>query len=198
MHGVVADVLRHGGGDHGARPARPGAGAAARSRTAAAIRQLLGLAPQDRAASCATATRRTCRSTTSQVGDLLRVRPGEKSPGRRRRSTGTARSTSRWSPASRCRSRRAGRRVTGGTINGTGSFLMRAERVGGDTLLAQIVRMVGEAQRSRAPIQRLADRDRRRTSCRRSCCRGRRLRRVGRRRARSRAWRTRSSTPSPC
>ena len=51
----------------------------------------------------------------------------------------------------------AGSRVTGGTINGTGSLLIRAERVGGDTLLAQIVRMVGEAQRTRAPIQRLAD-----------------------------------------
>ena len=50
-----------------------------------------------------------------------------------------------------------GQRVTGGTINGTGSFVMRAERVGSDTLLAQIVRMVGEAQRTRAPIQRLAD-----------------------------------------
>ena len=48
--------------------------------------------------------------------------------------------------------------MTGGTVNGTGSFVMRAERVGSDTLLAQIVRMVGEAQRSRAPIQRLADR----------------------------------------
>ena len=47
--------------------------------------------------------------------------------------------------------------MTGGTVNGTGTFVMRAERVGSDTLLAQIVRMVGEAQRSRAPIQRLAD-----------------------------------------
>ena len=52
----------------------------------------------------------------------------------------------------------AGARVTGGTVNGTGTFVMRAERVGDETLLAQIVRMVGEAQRSRAPIQRLADR----------------------------------------
>ena len=50
-----------------------------------------------------------------------------------------------------------GRKVTGGTVNGTGSFVMRAERVGNDTLLARIVRLVGEAQRSRAPIQRLAD-----------------------------------------
>ena len=48
-------------------------------------------------------------------------------------------------------------KVTGGTINGTGSFVMKAERVGSDTLLAQIVKMVGEAQRTRAPIQRLAD-----------------------------------------
>src|SRR2546430_9926753 len=53
--------------------------------------------------------------------------------------------------------REAGRRVIGGTVNGTGSFQMRAERVGEATLLAQIVRMVGEAQRSRAPIQRVAD-----------------------------------------
>ena len=51
----------------------------------------------------------------------------------------------------------AGDKVTGATVNGTGTFVMRAERVGADTLLAQIVRMVGEAQRSRAPIQRLAD-----------------------------------------
>ena len=50
-----------------------------------------------------------------------------------------------------------GDHVTGGTVNGTGGFVMRAERVGSDTLLAQIVRMVSEAQRSRAPIQRLAD-----------------------------------------
>jgi len=51
-----------------------------------------------------------------------------------------------------------GSRITGGTVNGTGSFIMRAERVGSETLLAQIVRMVGEAQRTRAPIQRVADR----------------------------------------
>src|SRR5207249_1852476 len=52
----------------------------------------------------------------------------------------------------------AGTKVIGGTVNGTGGFLMRAERVGSETLLAQIVRLVGEAQRSRAPVQRLADR----------------------------------------
>ena len=61
----------------------------------------------------------------------------------------------------------AGTKVTGGTVNGTGTFVMRAERVGADTLLAQIVRMVSEAQRSRAPIQRLAD-----TVSRLVCARG--------------------------
>ena len=95
--------------------------------------------------------------------------------------------------------KRQGDRVTGGTVNGTGAFVMRAERVGSDTLLAQIVRMVSEAQRSRAPIQRLAD-----------VVAGwfvpaviaiaviyvRRLGdAVGRRAA---AWRTPSSTPWPC
>ena len=64
----------------------------------------------------------------------------------------------RWSPASRFPSRKSvNSKVTGGTVNGTGAFLMRAERVGSETLLAQIVRMVSEAQRSRAPIQKLAD-----------------------------------------
>ena len=73
-------------------------------------------------------------------------------------SKGKARSMNRWSPASRFPSRKSSNsKVTGGTVNGTGSFLMRAERVGSETLLAQIVRMVSEAQRSRAPIQKLAD-----------------------------------------
>ncbi len=93
-----------------------------------------------------------------QVGDRLRVRPGEKVPVDGVVEGERAPSTSRWSPASRSRSRRRpGDRVIGATVNGTGSFVMRAERVGAETLLAQIVRMVAEAQRSRAPIQRLAD-----------------------------------------
>ena len=131
----------------------------ARGRTSAAIRAAArpGAAngagdPRRRGARCP--DRATCRSAI-----VLRVRPGEKVPVDGVVVEGAARSTSRWSPASRCRSRRRpARSVTGGTLNGTGSLLMRAERVGSDTLLAQIVRMVGEAQRTRAPIQRLADR----------------------------------------
>ncbi|MEX2661286.1 MAG: copper-translocating P-type ATPase, partial [Vicinamibacterales bacterium] len=93
-----------------------------------------------------------------QVGDLLRVRPGEKVPvdgvvTEGRSSVDESMVTGEPIPVEK----EAGAKVTGATINGTGSLVMRAERVGNDTLLAQIVRMVSEAQRSRAPIQRLAD-----------------------------------------
>src|SRR5262249_60328344 len=91
-------------------------------------------------------------------GDRLRVRPGEKIPvdgivleG----STSVDESMITGEPIPM--EKTEGSKVTGGTVNGTGSFVMRAERVGSDTLLAQIVRMVAEAQRSRAPIQKLAD-----------------------------------------
>ena len=94
-----------------------------------------------------------------QVGDVLRVRPGEKIPvdgvvvdGRS--AVDESMVTGEPIPVEK----EPGDRVTGGTVNATGSCCSRAERVGADTLLAQIVRMVGEAQRSRAPIQRLADR----------------------------------------
>ena len=91
-------------------------------------------------------------------GDLLRVRPGEKVPvdgivTEGRSAVDESMVTGEPIPAEK----EPGSKVTGGTVNGTGGFVMRAERVGSDTLLAQIVRMVGEAQRSRAPIQRLAD-----------------------------------------
>jgi Cu+-exporting ATPase len=96
--------------------------------------------------------------TTVQVGDTLRVRPGEKVPvdgvvvdGRS--PVDEAMVTGEPMPVEK----EPGGKVTGGTINGTGSLTIRAERVGNDTLLAQIVRMVSEAQRTRAPIQRLAD-----------------------------------------
>ena len=91
-------------------------------------------------------------------GDRLRVRPGERVPvdgvilqG------GSAVDESMITGEPLPVEKHEGDRVTGGTLNGSGSFIMRAERVGSETLLAQIVRMVGEAQRSRAPIQRLAD-----------------------------------------
>ena len=103
-------------------------------------------------------TDETVQVDTIQVGDLLRVRPGEKVPVDGELTEARATSTSRWSPASRCRSPRpSGSKVTAGTLNQTGGFVMRAEKVGADTLLSQIVHMVAAAQRSRAPIQRMAD-----------------------------------------
>jgi Cu+-exporting ATPase len=130
----------------------------ARSRTGSAIRALLGLAPR---------TARLVREDGSEEdvplervrpGDRLRVRPGEKIPvdgvvveG----SSAVDESMVTGEPVSV--EKGVGAKVTGGTVNGAGAFIMRAERVGADTLLAQIVRMVSEAQRSRAPIQRLAD-----------------------------------------
>ena len=129
----------------------------ARGQTSMAIRQLLGMAPK---------TARVIRDGGEsdiplphvRVGDLLRVRPGEKIPvdglvveGR------SAVDESMVSGEPIPVEKEAGSRLTGATINGTGSLTMRADRVGSDTLLAQIVRMVSEAQRTRAPIQRLAD-----------------------------------------
>jgi len=93
------------------------------------------------------------------VGDFLRVRPGEKVPVDGVVIQGaTAVDESMVSGEALPVEKSTGDRVTGGTLNGMGSFVMRAERVGGETLLAQIVRLVGEAQRSKAPIQGLADR----------------------------------------
>src|SRR6202034_296988 len=92
------------------------------------------------------------------IGDLLRVRPGEKVPVdglvvEGRSSVDESMVTGEPIPVEKT----AGHKVVGGTINGTGSLVMQAERVGAATLLAQIVKMVSEAQRTRAPIQRLAD-----------------------------------------
>jgi Cu+-exporting ATPase len=130
----------------------------ARSQTSMAIRQLLGLAPR-------TARRLTDHGREDDVplelvrpGDRLRVRPGEKVPVDGVVIEGTSavdESMVTGEPIPVEKS--PGSRMIGGTVNGTGSVVVRAERVGSDTLLAQIVRLVSEAQRSRAPIQKLAD-----------------------------------------
>jgi P-type Cu+ transporter len=129
----------------------------ARSRTGAAIKALLGLAPK---------TARRIRDGSDedvpmeqiQAGDLLRVRPGEKVPVDGIVTEGSSAVdesmiTGEPIPVSK----HAGDRVIGATVNGTGTMIMRAEKVGAETLLARIVHMVAEAQRSRAPIQKLVD-----------------------------------------
>ena len=129
----------------------------ARSATGKAIRALLGLAPKT-ARRVSDGEEEDIPLTDVQVGDLLRVRPGEKVPVdgevvEGRSSVDESMITGEPVPVEKS----AGDTITGATVNGTGSLLMRAERVGKDTMLSQIVRMVAAAQRSRAPIQKLAD-----------------------------------------
>lgn len=129
----------------------------ARSQTGAAIRALLGLAPK---------TARVIRGTGELdiplaevvVGDQIRIRPGEKVPVDGTVMEGTtaideSMVTGEPMPVTKA----VGERVTGGTVNGTGSLVIRADRVGSDTLLAQIVQLVSQAQRSRAPIEKLVN-----------------------------------------
>jgi Cu+-exporting ATPase len=130
----------------------------ARSRTSAAIRNLLGLAPKTARRLESDGTEQDVPLEHVMVGDGLRIRPGERIPVdgvvlEGATTVDESMMTGEPIPAEKIR----GTPVTGGTVNGSGTFVMRAERVGRDTLLAQIVRMVSEAQRSRAPIQRLAD-----------------------------------------
>lgn len=130
----------------------------ARSRTSGAIKSLLGLAPKTARVLRDDGTEADIPVAEVRPGDRLRVRPGEKVPVdgvvvEGASSVDESMVTGEPIPVEKA----PGHRVTGGTVNGTGSFVMRAERVGSDTLLAQIVRMVSQAQRSRAPIQRLAD-----------------------------------------
>ncbi len=131
----------------------------ARGRTNAAIRALLDLSPKMARLVSADGSEHDVPLDQVQVGDRLRVRPGEKVPVdgivlEGSSSVDESMITGESIPVEK----KSGDKLIGATVNGTGSFIMRAERVGSETLLAQIVRMVGEAQRSRAPIQRLADR----------------------------------------
>ena len=129
----------------------------ARHATGGALRALLGLAPRT-ARRLADGRDEDVPLEAVRPGDRLRVRPGEKVPVDGTVVDGTsAVDESMVTGESIPVEKAAGSRVIGGTVNGTGSFVMAAERVGADTLLAQIVRMVAEAQRTRAPIQRLAD-----------------------------------------
>jgi Cu+-exporting ATPase len=130
----------------------------ARHRTGAAIRHLLGMAPKT-ARVVVDGREEDVPLSSVKPGDVLRVRPGEKVPVDGVVIDGDAAvDESMVTGESMPVDKRAGDRVIGATIASGGTFTMRAERVGGETLLAQIVRMVGEAQRTRAPIQRLADR----------------------------------------
>ena len=130
----------------------------ARSRTSSAIKALLGLAPKTAALLKDDETEEQIPLDKVKIGDRLRVRPGEKIPVDGVVLDGaSAVDESMLTGESMPVEKPPGSRVTGGTINGTGSLILRAERVGSGTLLAQIVRLVGQAQRSRAPIQRLAD-----------------------------------------
>jgi len=130
----------------------------ARSRTSSALKSLLGLAPKTARVIEENGDEEDVPIERIRIGDLLRVRPGEKTPVdgivvEGASSVDESMITGESIPVEKT----SGGRVTGATVNGTGSFVMRAERVGRDTLLSQIVRLVSEAQRTRAPIQRLAD-----------------------------------------
>ena len=130
----------------------------AREKTSGAIRALLDLAPKTAVRVKADGTDETVQIDAIQVGDLLRVRPGEKVPvdGELTQGKGTV-DESMVTGESMPVAKAPGAKVTAGTLNQTGGFVMRAEKVGADTLLSQIVHMVAAAQRSRAPIQRMAD-----------------------------------------
>jgi P-type Cu+ transporter len=131
----------------------------ARVKTSSAIRALLGLAPKRARRLDGRGSETDVPLDQVEVGDRLRVRPGEKTPVdgvvlEGHSSVDESMVTGEPIPVEKD----AGSHVTAGTVNGTGSFIMRAERVGADTLLSQIVKLVSEAQRTRAPIQGLADR----------------------------------------
>ena len=130
----------------------------ARAQTSSAIRGLLGLTPKTARAIGRDGSERDVPIAQVRVGDRLRVRPGEKVPVdgvviEGASSVDEAMLTGEPTPVTKS----PGSKVTGGSVNQTGAFVMEAERVGAATMLAQIVKMVSDAQRTRAPIQRLAD-----------------------------------------
>ncbi|MEQ1923568.1 MAG: heavy metal translocating P-type ATPase [Pyrinomonadaceae bacterium] len=130
----------------------------ARSQTSSAIKELLRLAPETATVIREDGMDEIIDLSDVQTGQTLRVKANEKVPTDGEITEGnTSIDESMVTGESMPVEKQAGAKVIGGTINGNRSFTMRAEKVGGDTLLAQIVRMVGEAQRSRAPIQRLAN-----------------------------------------
>jgi heavy metal translocating P-type ATPase len=130
----------------------------ARSRTNAAVKSLLALAPNTALRIGPDGSEEEIHLDLVKVGDVLRIRPGDKVPvdgliTDGRSNIDESMITGEPVPAEKG----AGSHVTAGTVNQTGSFLMRAEKIGADTLLSQIVRMVSDASRTRAPIQKLAD-----------------------------------------
>ena len=130
----------------------------ARSQTSGAIRKLLGLAPKTARIVREGGREEDIPLAQIQSGDIIRVRPGEKvavdgTVTEGRSSVDESMISGEPIPVEK----EQGSKVVGGTVNGTGSLLVRAEKVGGDTVLAHIVRMVGEAQRSRAPVERLVN-----------------------------------------
>ena len=130
----------------------------ARSRTGAAIKALLGLAPKTARRIESDGTERDIPLGHVKVGDRLRVRPGEKIPVDGMVLDGASNvDESMITGEPVAVEKKKGRPVIGATINTTGSLIIRAEKIGADTVLSQIVHMVAEAQRSRAPIQKLAD-----------------------------------------
>lgn len=130
----------------------------ARSQTSAAIKSLLGLAPKTARRIRDDGIEEDIPLTQVHVGDALRVRPGEKVPVDGVVAEGeSALDESMLTGEPLPVTRRAGDRLIGATINTSGSLIMRADKIGSDTMLSQIVQMVAQAQRSRAPMQRLAD-----------------------------------------
>ena len=131
---------------------------AARDRTSGAIKALLGLAPKMARRVRANGQDEDVALEHIAAGDLLRVRPGEKVPVDGEITEGrSALDESMVTGESMPVTREVGGKVIGGTLNASGGFIMRAEKIGSETMLARIVQMVADAQRSRAPIQRLAD-----------------------------------------